>query len=87
MIVFRNCAVLLVIGSICSFLYGIFQLHVEVEPNACRMTYMFGQPMFAVRIIQRSHCGAELDTEPPGVMHLCFEIGNLETSDAQTHPD
>lgn len=47
MIVFRNCAVLLVIGSICSFLYGIFQLHVEVEPNACRMTYMFGQPMFA----------------------------------------
>ncbi|KAH8400261.1 hypothetical protein KR215_009603 [Drosophila sulfurigaster] len=47
MIVFRNCAVLLVIGSICSFIYGIGQLHVEVEPNACRMTYMFGEPMFA----------------------------------------
>ncbi|KAM8719873.1 hypothetical protein ACLKA7_006003 [Drosophila subpalustris] len=47
MIVFRNCAVLLVIASICSFIYGIGQLHVEVEPNACRMTYMFGEPMFA----------------------------------------
>ncbi|KAH8387578.1 hypothetical protein KR093_008060 [Drosophila rubida] len=47
MIVFRNCAVLLVIASICSFIYGIGQLHVEVEANACRMTYMFGEPMFA----------------------------------------
>ncbi|XP_034489580.1 GPI inositol-deacylase [Drosophila innubila] len=47
MILFRNCAVLLVIASICSFIYGIGQLHVEVEPNACRMTYMFGEPMFA----------------------------------------
>jgi len=46
---FRNCAVLLVIGSICCLIYGLFNLHVEVEPNACRMTYMFGEPMFAVR--------------------------------------
>lgn len=48
MIVFRNCAVLLVIASICSFFYGIGYIHVEVEPNACRMTYMFGEPRFAV---------------------------------------
>ncbi|XP_017871035.1 PREDICTED: GPI inositol-deacylase [Drosophila arizonae] len=47
MIVFRNCAVLLVIASICSFLYGIAHIHLEVEPNACRMTYMFGEPRFA----------------------------------------
>ncbi|XP_030567744.1 GPI inositol-deacylase [Drosophila novamexicana] len=47
MIVFRNCAVLLVIASICSFFYGIGHIHVEVEPNACRMTYMFGEPRFA----------------------------------------
>ncbi|EDW00098.1 GH12040 [Drosophila grimshawi] len=47
MIAFRNCAVLVIIASICSFLYGIFHIHVEVEPNACRMTYMFGQPQFA----------------------------------------
>jgi len=49
MFMFRNCAVLLVIGSICCLIYGLFNLHVEVEPNACRMTYMFGEPMFAVR--------------------------------------
>lgn len=49
---FRNCAVLLVIGSICCFIYGLFRLHVEVEPNACRMTYMFGEPMFAVSTIR-----------------------------------
>nr|XP_016937172.1 GPI inositol-deacylase [Drosophila suzukii] len=47
MFMFRNCAVLLVIGSICCLIYGLFNLHVEVEPNACRMTYMFGEPMFA----------------------------------------
>ncbi|XP_017137170.1 GPI inositol-deacylase [Drosophila miranda] len=47
MFMFRNCAVLLVIGSICCFIYGIINLYVDVEPNACRMTYMFGQPMFS----------------------------------------
>ncbi|ALC49896.1 CG3160 [Drosophila busckii] len=47
MILFRNCAVLLIIGSICSFFYGVGHLQIEVEPNACRMTYMFGEPMFA----------------------------------------
>ncbi|XP_022219745.2 GPI inositol-deacylase isoform X2 [Drosophila obscura] len=51
MFMFRNCAVLLVIGSICCFIYGIINLYVDVEANACRMTYMFGQPMFSrVRI-------------------------------------
>lgn len=53
MIVFRNCAVLLVIASICSFFYGIVHVHVEVEPNACRMTYMFGEPRFAVSCDKR----------------------------------
>lgn len=54
MIVFRNCAVLLVIASICSFLYGIAHIHLEVEPNACRMTYMFGEPRFAVSCVKRN---------------------------------
>lgn len=50
MFMFRNCAVLLVIGSICCFIFGLFHLYAEVEPNACRMTYMFSEPMFAVSI-------------------------------------
>lgn len=48
MFMFRNCAVLLVIGSACCFIFGLFNLQAEVEPNACRMTYMFGEPMYAV---------------------------------------
>ncbi|KAH8261940.1 hypothetical protein KR026_006353 [Drosophila bipectinata] len=47
MFMFRNCAVLLVVGSACCFIFGLFNLHAEVEPNACRMTYMFGAPMYA----------------------------------------
>ncbi|KAH8240523.1 hypothetical protein KR038_002336 [Drosophila bunnanda] len=47
MFMFRNCAVLLVIGSVCCFIFGLFHLYAEVEPNACRMTYMFSEPMFA----------------------------------------
>ncbi|XP_030377970.1 GPI inositol-deacylase [Scaptodrosophila lebanonensis] len=44
---FRKFAVLLVIGSICCFIYGVGHIYVEVEENACRMTYMFGEPRFA----------------------------------------
>ncbi|KAH8420199.1 hypothetical protein KR009_007142 [Drosophila setifemur] len=47
MFMFRNCAILLVVGSIFAFIFGLFHLHIEVEPNACRMTYMFGEPQFA----------------------------------------
>ncbi|KAH8281325.1 hypothetical protein KR018_009619 [Drosophila ironensis] len=55
MFMFRNCAVLLVIGSICCFLFGLLNLRVEVEENACRMTYMFGEPLFAVSLSPFSH--------------------------------
>ncbi|XP_068159062.1 LOW QUALITY PROTEIN: GPI inositol-deacylase [Drosophila tropicalis] len=47
MFMFRNCAVLVIIGSVFCFLIGILNLQVGVEKNACRMTYMFGEPMFA----------------------------------------
>lgn len=30
------------------FLYGVRNLHLKVEQNACRMTYMFENPQFSV---------------------------------------
>ncbi|KAH8396272.1 hypothetical protein KR222_007229 [Zaprionus bogoriensis] len=39
MIVFRNCAVLLVIASICSFFYGIAHLHIERVKFAANRQY------------------------------------------------
>ncbi|XP_037939249.1 GPI inositol-deacylase isoform X2 [Teleopsis dalmanni] len=36
----------LLISFIC-FLYGIYNIYIEVEENACRMTYMFQKPQFS----------------------------------------
>ncbi|XP_058983673.1 GPI inositol-deacylase-like isoform X1 [Musca domestica] len=44
---FRNATVLLILASFLCFLYGIKNLFLEVEENACRMTYMFGVPQFS----------------------------------------
>ncbi|XP_073835018.1 GPI inositol-deacylase isoform X2 [Musca autumnalis] len=44
---FKNASVIIVLASCLCFLYGIKHLFLEVEENACRMTYMFGVPQFS----------------------------------------
>lgn len=39
---------LLLSSAFVYFLYGIRHIHVRVEQNACRMTYMFENPQFSV---------------------------------------
>lgn len=47
---FKNFFILSIIVSFGAFLYGIRNIFIEVEDNACRMTYMFGIPQFSVSI-------------------------------------
>ncbi|XP_061388136.1 GPI inositol-deacylase [Musca vetustissima] len=44
---FKKASILIILASFLCFLYGIKNLFVEVEENACRMTYMFGVPQFS----------------------------------------
>lgn len=50
LIMFKNFFILSIIVSFGAFLYGIRNIFIEVEDNACRMTYMFGIPQFSVSI-------------------------------------
>ncbi|XP_065365052.1 GPI inositol-deacylase [Calliphora vicina] len=45
--IFKNFFIIAIIISFGAFLYGIRHIFVEVEENACRMTYMFGVPQFS----------------------------------------
>ncbi|XP_075154707.1 GPI inositol-deacylase isoform X2 [Haematobia irritans] len=44
---FRNAFILIIVASFGCFIYGIRHIFMEVEDNACRMTYMFGVPQFS----------------------------------------
>ncbi|XP_037823045.1 GPI inositol-deacylase [Lucilia sericata] len=44
---FKNFFIFAIIISFGAFLYGIRHIFLEVEENACRMTYMFGVPQFS----------------------------------------
>ncbi|XP_013103722.2 GPI inositol-deacylase [Stomoxys calcitrans] len=44
---FKNAFILIIVASFGCFLYGIRHIYLEVEDNACRMTYMFGVPQFS----------------------------------------
>lgn len=44
----KNFIVVLITFAFGCFLYGARYIFLEVEENACRMTYMFGEPQFLV---------------------------------------
>ncbi|XP_036227965.2 GPI inositol-deacylase [Bactrocera oleae] len=43
----KHLLVVIIAISACGFLYGIYNYNVEVESNACQMTYMFAPPQFS----------------------------------------
>ncbi|XP_054729003.1 GPI inositol-deacylase isoform X2 [Anastrepha obliqua] len=43
----KNFFVIVIILSAVSFFYGVYNINVEVEQNACQMTYMFEKPQFS----------------------------------------
>ncbi|KAM7350071.1 GPI inositol-deacylase [Cochliomyia hominivorax] len=44
---FKNFFIIIIIISFGAFLYGVHNIFIGVEENACRMTYMFGIPQFS----------------------------------------